>query len=139
MRSKGKTTDPGKPARTNSFRPSDKPTGGTHPGLRPTPPPSQSPNSTGAQPGSRHNAGAKKRTQQPTEETTVTTDEYLLDWTRIRTSDEIKLNKDSKEIARGLADGVTGDGNTLWLIQSAGKGRAMFHHHDGILAFRTNP
>ena len=69
----------------------------------------------------------------------MTTDEYVLDWTRIRTGDEIKLSKDSQEIARGLADGVTHDGNTLWLIQFAGKGRSMFNNQGGILAFRTSP
>jgi hypothetical protein len=74
----------------------------------------------------------------PTEKRRVTTDEYVRDWTRIRTRDEIKLSKDSQEIARGLADGVTHDGNTLWLIQFAGKGRSMFNNQGGILAFRTN-
>lgn len=72
----------------------------------------------------------------PAEKRTVTIDEYVRDWTRIRTRDEIKLNKDGQEIARGLADGVTDDGNTLWLIQPAGKGRSMFTHQDDILAFR---
>jgi hypothetical protein len=73
-----------------------------------------------------------------TEKRTVTPDEYVRDWTRIRTRDEIKLSKDSQEIARGLADGVTHDGNTLWLIQFGGKGRSMFTNQGSILAFRTN-
>ncbi len=68
----------------------------------------------------------------------MTTDEYVRDWTRIRTRDEIKLSKDGQEIARGRADGVTHDGNTLWLIQPGGKGRSMFDNQDGVLAFRTN-
>ncbi|MGO4586935.1 hypothetical protein AB4Z38_24100 [Arthrobacter sp. 2RAF6] len=66
----------------------------------------------------------------------MTIDEYVRDWTRIRTRDEIKLSKDNQVIARGIADGVTQDGNTLWLIQPAGKGRSIFTHHDDILAFR---
>ncbi|WP_059389625.1 hypothetical protein [Arthrobacter sp. Hiyo1] len=68
----------------------------------------------------------------------MTIDEYVRDWTRIRTREEIKLSRDNQEIARGLADGVTRDGNTLWLIQPAGKGRSMFTNQGGILAFRTN-
>lgn len=66
----------------------------------------------------------------------MTIEEYLRDWTRIRTRDEIKLSKDGQEVARGRADGVTDDGNTLWLIQPAGKGRSMFTRQDDILAFR---
>ena len=95
--------------------------------------------------GQDHRHGATTPTQKephhhalPTEKTTVTTDEYVRDWTRIRTRDEIKLSKDGQEIARGRADGVTHDGNTLWLIQPAGKGRSMFDNQDGVLAFRTN-
>lgn len=68
----------------------------------------------------------------------MTTDEYVRDWTRIRARDEIKLSKDNQVIARGLADGVTHDGNILWLIQPAGKGRSMFNNQGGILAFRTS-
>ncbi|MEZ2390151.1 hypothetical protein AB6813_11490 [bacterium RCC_150] len=69
----------------------------------------------------------------------MTIDEEVRDWTRIRTRDEIKLSKDGQVFAHGRADGVTRDGNTLWLIQPCGKGRSMFDHQDGVLAFRTDP
>ena len=58
------------------------------------------------------------------------------DWVRLSRNDEVALHLDGEEVTSGYVDMVAMDGSVLWLIQTGGKGRAMFHHNDGLFVFR---
>lgn len=57
-------------------------------------------------------------------------------WTKLARADEVAIYQHGEEIASGHIDMLSMDGSVLWLIQDAGRGRALFLHSDGAQVFR---
>lgn len=53
------------------------------------------------------------------------------EWRRIKRGDEIEVLNHDVIISRGVVDDFTFDRHVLWLEESYGRGRRMFHQQDG--------
>jgi hypothetical protein len=62
--------------------------------------------------------------------------EPIPNWTKLSRNDEVALYLGGEVLASGRVDMLAPDGSVFWIIQSDGKGRAMFHHGDGLMVFR---
>jgi hypothetical protein len=62
--------------------------------------------------------------------------EPIPNWANLSRKDEVALYLGGEVQASGRVDMLAPDGSVFWLIQNDGKGRAMFHHHDGLMVFR---
>jgi hypothetical protein len=63
--------------------------------------------------------------------------EPVLNWTRLARKDDLELvRRNGRTLTSGRVDVVALDGSVFWLIQSDGKGRAMFLANDDVVVFR---
>jgi hypothetical protein len=62
--------------------------------------------------------------------------EPIHNWARLSRHDEVSVYCGSEKLALGRVDMLALDGSVLWILQSDGKGRAMFHWSDGVRIFR---
>lgn len=62
--------------------------------------------------------------------------EPIPNWAKLSRNDEVTVYSGGDKLTTGRIDMLALDGSVFWIIQNGGKGRAMFHHRDGLTVFR---
>lgn len=62
--------------------------------------------------------------------------EPVANWATLSPADEVEIRRNGRAVASGRVDMRAPDGSVIWLIQDAGRGRALFLHSDGVMVFR---